>query len=127
EGILGERFGKAREPRHVEPRNIAGIARRAGEQTGIALPPSDASRTPAGSKSPHPTLDGVGEDCLRYSSTPLLSTGGAQARSGGIGRRARFRTWFPFREWRFESSLRHLDTKGLAAMSRESFSLAPTC
>src|SRR5215831_19430628 len=32
-------------------------------------------------------------------------------RSGGIGRRARFRTWFPFREWRFESSLRHW-TKG---------------
>src|SRR5580692_5135601 len=28
-------------------------------------------------------------------------------RSGAIGRRARFRTWFPFREWRFESSLRH--------------------
>src|SRR5262249_29137236 len=30
-------------------------------------------------------------------------------RSGGIGRRARFRTWFPLREWRFESSLRHLE------------------
>ena len=24
-----------------------------------------------------------------------------------FGRRARFRTWFPLREWRFESSLRH--------------------
>src|SRR5262245_11647307 len=29
------------------------------------------------------------------------------------GTQARFRTWFPFREWRFESSLRHLVTKGL--------------
>src|SRR5262245_52550714 len=33
-------------------------------------------------------------------------------RSGGTGRRARFRTWFPFREWRFESSLRHLEGQG---------------
>ncbi len=31
----------------------------------------------------------------------------SRRRSGGTGRRARFRTWFPFREWRFESSLRH--------------------
>src|SRR5262249_27668378 len=30
----------------------------------------------------------------------------SRSRSGGIGRRARFRTWFPLREWRFESSLR---------------------
>src|SRR5262245_38941485 len=32
-----------------------------------------------------------------------------------VGTPARFRTWFPFREWRFESSLRHLVLKGLTA------------
>src|SRR5262249_44134836 len=51
---------------------------------------------------------------------PLDGHGGARmmqrrSRSGGIGRRASFRSWFPQREWRFESSLRHLDVKGLTA------------
>src|SRR5436190_14081164 len=45
----------------------------------------------------------------------------ALGRSGGTGRRARFRTWFPLREWRFESSLRHLVTKGLASKRRKPF------
>jgi hypothetical protein len=30
-----------------------------------------------------------------------------------------FRTWFPFREWRFESSLRHLTAQGVTAISRD--------
>ena len=30
------------------------------------------------------------------------------SRSGGTGRRASFRSWFPYREWRFKSSLRHV-------------------
>src|SRR5262249_1879564 len=33
-------------------------------------------------------------------------------RSGGIGRRARFRTWFPLREWRVEASLRDSAKQG---------------
>ena len=41
----------------------------------------------------------VNPACLQY------------GRSGGSGLRARFRTWFPFREWRFESSLRHCCTR----------------
>ena len=45
----------------------------------------------------------VNPACLQY------------GRSGRTPQRARFRTWFPFREWRFESSLRHLVTKGLTA------------
>src|SRR5438445_13259108 len=34
----------------------------------------------------------------------------SRRRSGGIGRRARFRTWYPLRVWRFESSLRQFQT-----------------
>jgi hypothetical protein len=54
----------------------------------------------------------------------FLSLGGVGVRrSGGIGRRARFRTWFPLRECRFKSCLRHFEALGVTANGRAPFSL----
>src|SRR5581483_9764569 len=52
-------------------------------------------------------LDFRGGTCVFYSRS---------SRSGGIGRRARLRAWFPSRECRFKSCLRHVAVKGLTAI-----------